>query len=64
MTVNELTRGQLIELKQSMLCEWDSTSYEDLARADKIVPDNAVFEQYGGTNFVPEDFFCSAGQNA
>ena len=57
MDVHELNREQLIQLKQAILCERDTgTSYGELAAADELVTDEEVFVQYGGTNFVEDDF--------
>ena len=57
MDVHELNREQMIQLKQAILCERDAgTSYGELAAADELVTDEEVFMQYGGTNFVEDDF--------
>ena len=70
MTVTELNRQQLIQLKQRYLTEladegtfaeildvdYDEPSYSDLANADEIVPDDVVFRNWEGVNFVEEDF--------
>lgn len=70
MKVTELTREQLIQLKQRYLTilanegtfaavvgrGYDEPSYGDLADADEIVPDEVVFRQWENTNFVEEDF--------
>lgn len=64
MSVEELSRDQLIELKQNYLEEvlGEETSWYDLANADNIVSDEYVFAQEGATEFVMDDFFCTAGQ--
>ena len=68
MTVSELNVDQMSELKQAYLCQYlleveDRTpSWEELADADEIVPDDLVFDVYGDTVFSPDDFGCSAGQ--
>lgn len=62
MNVHELARDQLIELKQHMLCEQGSPSYGELADADELVSDEAVFTAFKDTDFVDDDFFCTAGQ--
>lgn len=57
MNVRELSREQLVELKQNILMgmpEWPS--YGELSRADDLVDDETVFDIYDGTDFVPEDF--------
>lgn len=66
MTVYDLNRDQLIELKQHMITEendrrGEGTSYGELADADNIISDQEVFAEYGGTVFSPDDFFSSAG---
>lgn len=71
MTVHELSRDQLVELKQNYLseladegsfaevmdCDYNEPSCWDLANADDIVPDDVVFRNYEGTHFVNDDFF-------
>ena len=73
MLVQDLNREQLIELKQNYLTmladsgefaeitgfDYDEPSYQDLANADELVPDDVIFRNYEGVDFVPEDFFCS-----
>ena len=65
LTVSELTNEQMLELKQNYLCQHlleveDRTpSYGELADADEIVSDHLIYDAYGGTLFVPDDFFCS-----
>ena len=70
MFVEELNRDQLIELKQRYMFiladegtfsevidrDYDEPSYQDLADADQIVPDDVVFREWDGVNFVDEDF--------
>lgn len=72
MNVRDLTREQLTELKQNYLTtladsgqfaeimgvDYDEPSMGDLANADEIVPDDVIFENYDGVDFV-EDDFCS-----
>lgn len=69
MTVYELNRDQLIQLKQNYLCQladegcyaevrgvdYDEPSYDDLMLADDIVPDDVIFRNYDGY-FTEEDF--------
>ena len=73
MTVRDLKREQLKELKGNYLVELDNEgqleevvgidaiSYGVLADIDEIVPDNVVFEHYDGFTFGVDDFFCTAG---
>lgn len=70
MNVYELTREQLTELKGNYLIDlanegsfaevvgvdYDFPSWGDMANADEIVPDDVIYEQYGGVEFVEEDF--------
>lgn len=70
MDVRDLSREQLIQLKQAYLTDlanegtfaevvgrdYDEPSYGDLADADDIVPDEVVFRQWENTNFIEEDF--------
>ena len=68
MTVYDLSRDQLIELKQGYLEEYlenwadddEPIGYGDLANADELIPDETIFEAYEGTIFTEDDFFCSA----
>ena len=60
MSVEELNRDQLIELKQRYLDEiYYGISYDQLASIDSIVPDEVVFNYYEGITFSEDDFFCS-----
>lgn len=62
MTVYELNRDQIIELKQSYLTgkKGESLSYEELSHADTLVSDNDIFNEYSCTDFTEDDFFCSS----
>lgn len=74
MRVDELSRQQLIELKQAYLTQLDdsgeleevlgcdSLSYSDLVNADDIVSDTLVLEHYEGMEFSEDDFTCSEGE--
>ena len=60
MSVKELTREQLIELKQRYYTERnENVSYGELADIDNLVSDNEIFEEYGYITFVEEDFLCN-----
>lgn len=57
MSVHELTRDQIVLLKQDYLCNTrESVSWGELADADELVSDEYIKERYEGTEFVPEDF--------
>lgn len=62
MTVSELNRGQLVELKQNYLAahilEADGRTpyYGELADADSIVSDAEIFAAEAMTVFSPDDF--------
>lgn len=73
MDVRDLSREQLVELKERYLTQladegtfaevlgvdYDAPSYWDMANADEIVPDDVIYRQYEGVDFVKDDFFCS-----
>lgn len=66
MTVHELNRDQLIELKQNYLTEQydlrgEGISYGELAAADELVSDDEIFAAYEHVDFVPDDFWCTSG---
>lgn len=77
MEVRELSKEQMHELKENYLIkladegtfaevvgvDYDAPSYGDLADADEIVPDDAIFREYEGVDFVPDDFFCTTSAN-
>ena len=62
MTVKELSRDQMTELKQHYLtqhlleCEDREPTWGELAAADDIVADWLIFDAYGGISFVENDF--------
>ena len=64
MSVEELNKQQLEELK----CRYyidninPCVSYGELADIDELVSDEEVYEYYGGTMFVNDDFSCSCGE--
>lgn len=67
MTVKDLHRKQLIELKQNYLCTLngnhgvhEGVSYNELANADELVSDEEIFEVFEGTEFSPDDFSMSS----
>lgn len=65
MSVKELSREQLTELKQNLLCErmyayGDEPAYAELAFVDDLISDEEIFAEYSGVHFVPGDFFCPA----
>lgn len=62
MSVKELNRSQLIQLKVDVLFkqleEQDKTpSWGDIAGTDVLIPDEVVFEEFAGTEFSEGDFF-------
>ena len=64
MTVSELSRDQLTELKQRMIDdeiyekEGRGASYSELENAESI-PDEKVFEKYEGVEFSNDDFYTA-----
>lgn len=68
MNVTELSREQLIELKQTYLTELEDcgehedvigVSWGELANADELVSDDIIFDKYAGIIFTDDDFWCS-----
>lgn len=61
MTVYELTREQLDELKTAYAdqLQEDGISWGELAASQEI-PDDIILEHYAGIEFVPDDFSCSS----
>lgn len=62
MKVKELSREQIDQLKQDLICEMNeasgkSTSWSDLVYADDFISDEEVFEKFSNVEFVEEDFF-------
>lgn len=71
MNVRELNREQLKEMKERYMIQladegnfaemfgvdYDSPSWGDMVNADELVPDEVVFRQWDGVDFVDDDFF-------
>ena len=58
MTIHELTREQLQQIKQQYLVQQGkSLSYGELIDIDNLVSDEEIFEAEAGTNFVEDDFW-------
>ena len=63
MTVKELNRDQLVQLKQNMLVEKhiDTTghfpSWGELADADSLLSDDDVEQEFADVEFVTDDFW-------
>ena len=56
MTVKELNREQLVQLKCAYLTREHDVSYGELAAADEIVSDEIIFEEYKNFDFSEGDF--------
>lgn len=59
MKVTELSREQLIELKQTLIIDrniaiGNGTSYSELAEADSLVSDEEVFDGWAGIEFFED----------
>lgn len=66
MTVRELSKDQMTELKGDHIVamndeKGEGTSWSELAMADELVSDEEMYEAYDGYLFSPDDFACSAG---
>ena len=78
MTVKELKRDQLHELKQVYYSELvnegtfaevmgvniNEPSYEMIASIDEYVSDEFIYNHYDGYSFTEDDFFCSVERSA
>lgn len=74
--VTELSREQLVELKQAYLTQlsdcgefaeivgrdYDAPTYEDMANADELISDTDIMNHWEGTTFSDDDFFCTASK--
>lgn len=61
MTLNDLSKDEMLELKERYLTQKNkSISYDEIAFADELVSDKEIFEEYGNTIFTEEDFFCNS----
>ena len=71
MLVTELNRDQLEELKQNYLMQLQESGEllevtgkevvdtELLSKANEIISDSEIFNNYEGVVFTSDDFFCS-----
>lgn len=73
MDVRDLSRDELVSLKTAYLVQlaneglfaeivgvdYDAPSYDDMANADDIVPDDVIFDYYSGVDFCEEDLWCA-----
>ena len=59
MIIEELTASQREQLKETVLEDvlGHEPSYGEIARADDIVSDEYIEEEFAGVNFVEEDFW-------
>lgn len=65
MTTHDLSRDQLIELKQAFICDendanGEPTYWSDMADADDLVSDATIHDEYAGYDFTDDDFLCTA----
>lgn len=66
MTVRELNRDQLVELKQQYLIDTSvdgNVSYDELANADELVSDQEIIKVSRHIDFSPDDFASSSGED-
>ena len=61
MTIRELTRDQLLQVKQHYLTlkrdeAGEGVSYGELAEADELITDEEITEAYRDTEFSEDDF--------
>lgn len=61
MTINELNREQLTQVKQKYYTDKQAekgagVSWGELAQIDELVTDAEIIAEFSGVNFVPDDF--------
>jgi hypothetical protein len=57
-SVRELTRDELIQLKQHVYNILNpSVSYGELAAVDELISDEEVYKMFASVAFVDDDFF-------
>ena len=62
MTVKELNRDQLIELKTTYyMNKHENVSWGELANIDELVSDEEVYNGYDYITFTEDDFLCRCG---
>lgn len=62
-SVKELSREELIELKQHYYTEKNkNVSWGELADIDSLVSDEEIFKEYADTDFVDEDFAINSNK--
>ena len=65
MTINELSKEQIIELKWRYLDEIyqektnESISLDEIAEIDNIISDEEILNEYSNYVFSDDDFFCT-----
>ena len=64
MTVWDLNRDQLIELKGRYLTDTNpNISQYELSQADDLLTDRFIMEYWDGAEFTNDDFFSTAGES-
>ena len=67
LTVQDLSREQLVELKEAFFEQYLQECAEDDPEDKHIqpegIPDTLIFEHYDGIMFSPDDFWCSCGED-
>ena len=56
MTVYELNREQLTQLKTDYLMKEGAISWDEIANANELVTDEEIYTEFEGVYFVPGDF--------
>ena len=61
MTVYQLNREQLTELKQHHYSKnHTNVSYDEMLSINTLVTDTEIYQEYEGTLFTKDDFFCNS----
>lgn len=61
MTVYDLTKEELEELKTALFYEQDEIEVFQGIQYPSEIPDDFVYQHYDGVTFVKDDFFCNTG---
>lgn len=61
MTVYDLTKDEIDELKTALFYEQDADEIFDGIEYYFQIPDDFIYQHYEGVTFVKGDFFCNTG---
>ena len=60
MSVYDLSKEQLAELKQAIMCQSSmEPMWNELCNPDDFVSDKEVYDAFAGVTFSKDDFYCA-----